>query len=73
MAVDDVFFGPNYEEFTSLLPNKMWTKQFENLNSGERLSQLCKISQLFVIHLVIKGMTNLFTDASHNGKSRGTC
>ena len=65
--------GPNYEEFTSLLPNKMWTKHFENLNSGERHSQFCKISLLFVIPLVINSMTNIATDASQNGKSRGTC
>jgi hypothetical protein len=73
VSVDGVLFGPNDEEFTSLLANQMWTKYFKNLNSDERQSQKCKISQLFVIHLIIKSMTNFLTDASHSGQNRGTC
>jgi len=73
VAVHGVLFGPNDEEFTSLLANQMWTKYFENLNSGQRHPQKCKISRLYVIPPIIKSTTNILTDASHNGQSRGTC
>jgi hypothetical protein len=35
VAVDDVLFGPKDEQFASLLAHQMWTKYFENLNTGE--------------------------------------
>jgi hypothetical protein len=70
VAVDGVLFGPNDEEFISLLANQMWTKYFKNLNSGERQSQNFKISRLFIIHPIIKSMANFLTDASHNGQNR---
>ena len=35
VAADDVLFGPNDEDFTSLLANQMWTTYFENSNTDE--------------------------------------